>query len=70
LNAALTKAKTDRINKEALYNQVKAADGSAVLDSLPAVQANDYIQKLKTDLADLQRQQAQWRSATTNGIRR
>ena len=59
LNAALTKAKTDRINKEALYNQVKAADGSAVLDSLPAVQANDYIQKLKTDLADLQRQQAQ-----------
>lgn len=59
LNAALTKAKTERINKEALYNQLKAAEGSGALETFPAVLANDYVQKLRADLADLQRQQAQ-----------
>jgi capsular exopolysaccharide synthesis family protein len=59
LNAALTKAKTERINKEAVYNQLKAAQASGTLDTFPAVLANDYIQKLRGDLADLQRQQAQ-----------
>jgi succinoglycan biosynthesis transport protein ExoP len=58
LNGALTKAKTDRINKEALYNQLRAAEGSGALDTYPAVLGNEYIQKLKTDLADAQRQQA------------
>ena len=58
LNGALTKAKTERINKEALYNQLKAAEGSGALDTYPAVISNEYIQKLKADLADLQRQQA------------
>ena len=57
LNGALTKAKTDRINKEALYNQLKSAEGSGALDTYPAVISNEYIQKLKADLADLQRQQ-------------
>src|SRR5262249_54069238 len=57
LNGALTKAKTDRINKESLYNQLKTAEGSGALDTYPAVIANEYIQKLKADLADLQRQQ-------------
>ena len=59
LNAALTKAKTERINKEALYNQLKTADGSGMLETYPAVMSNEYIQKLKADLSDLQRQQAQ-----------
>jgi succinoglycan biosynthesis transport protein ExoP len=59
LNSALTKAKTERINKEASYNQLKAAQGAGMLDSFPAVLSNDYIQKIRTDLADLQRQQAQ-----------
>jgi capsular exopolysaccharide synthesis family protein len=59
LNGALTKAKTERINKEALYNQLKAAEGSGTLDTFPAVLSNDYIQKLRTDLSDLQRQQGQ-----------
>jgi polysaccharide biosynthesis transport protein len=58
LNAALTKAKTERINKEAQYNQLKSAEVSGGLDAYPAVLANEYIQKLKTDLADAQRQQA------------
>jgi capsular exopolysaccharide synthesis family protein len=59
LNAALTKAKTERINKEALYNQLKAAEANGTLDTFPAVLSNDYIQKLRADLSDLQRQQAQ-----------
>jgi capsular exopolysaccharide synthesis family protein len=54
LNAALTKAKTDRINKEALYNQLQAAQASGALDSYPSVLANEYVQKLKTELADAQ----------------
>jgi succinoglycan biosynthesis transport protein ExoP len=59
LKGALTKAKTDRINKEALYNQLKSAEGSGAIDTYPAVIANEYIQKLKADLADVQRQQGQ-----------
>lgn len=59
LNSALTKAKTERINKEALYNQLKSAESSGALDSIPAVLSNDYIQKLRSEVADLQRQQAQ-----------
>lgn len=58
LNAALTKARTDRINREALYNQLRAAEGTGTLDTFPTVIANDYIQKLKGDLSDLQREQA------------
>jgi capsular exopolysaccharide synthesis family protein len=59
LNGALTKAKTERINKEALYNQLKSAESNGQLDSIPAVLSNDYIQKLRSEVADLQRQQAQ-----------
>lgn len=58
LNGALTKAKTERINKEAQYAQLKSAEGSGALDTYPAVLENEYIQKLKADLSDLQRQQA------------
>src|SRR5215510_6035318 len=59
LNSALTKAKTERINKEAAYNQLKSAETSGSLESFPVILANEYIQKLRTELADLQRQQAQ-----------
>lgn len=59
LNSALTKAKTERINKEALYNQLKAVEGTGSLDTFPAVLANDYVQKLKADLSELQAKQQQ-----------
>jgi len=59
LNAALTKAKTDRINKESLYNQLKSMEGTGAIDALPAILSNDFIQKLRSELSDLQRQQAQ-----------
>jgi succinoglycan biosynthesis transport protein ExoP len=59
LNSAATRAKTARIEREALYNQLRSIQNSNALDSFPAVLGNEYVQKLKGDLADLQRQQAQ-----------
>jgi polysaccharide biosynthesis transport protein len=59
LNGALIKARTERINKEALYNQLKSMQASGTIETFPAVLANDYIQGLKTNLAQLQREQAQ-----------
>jgi polysaccharide biosynthesis transport protein len=57
LNAAVTRAKTLRIEKEALYNQLRSIqhDRSA-LDTFPGILSNSFIQALKTNVADLQRQ--------------
>ena len=51
LNRALIKARTERVSKEALYNQLKSMQAPARSDTFPAVLANDYIQGLKTNLA-------------------
>jgi succinoglycan biosynthesis transport protein ExoP len=60
LSTAYTQARTTRIEKEALYNQLANLQSSrGALDSFPAVLANTFIQGLKTQLSDLQRQQAQ-----------
>ena len=59
LNTAATRAKTTRIEKEALYNQLRSIQNSNALDAFPAVLGNEYVQRLKGDLSDLQRQQAQ-----------
>lgn len=59
LNAAVTKAKTERLQKEALYRQVRAIAGDrAALDTFPAVLSDPFIQQLKGQAADLQRQRA------------
>jgi succinoglycan biosynthesis transport protein ExoP len=60
LNAAYTKARTDRFEKEALYNQLNGLQHDrTALDTFPAILSNSFIQQLKSQLADLQRQQAQ-----------
>jgi polysaccharide biosynthesis transport protein len=60
LNAAVTKAKTERIQKEAAYNQIKAVQSDrAALDTIPAVLSNHFIQQQKTELAELQKVEAQ-----------
>jgi succinoglycan biosynthesis transport protein ExoP len=60
LNAAVTRAKTERIQKEAAYNQIKTLQNDrAALDTFPAILSNTFIQQQKGELADLQRQQAQ-----------
>jgi succinoglycan biosynthesis transport protein ExoP len=59
LNAALTKAKTERISKEGLYNQLVALEKDrAALDTFPAILSNAYIQQLKAQVADLQKELA------------
>jgi capsular exopolysaccharide synthesis family protein len=60
LNAAATRAKTDRIASEAQYRQLMGLQQDrAALDTLPAILANPIIQEIKLDLARLQRDYAQ-----------
>jgi capsular exopolysaccharide synthesis family protein len=59
LNGALIKARTERIHKEALYNQLTSMQAAGTIETFPAVLANEYIQGLKTNLAQMQREQAQ-----------
>jgi capsular exopolysaccharide synthesis family protein len=60
LNAAVTQAKTDRFQKQALYNQLQSLGGkNGSLDTFPAILSNSYIQQQKADLAQLQSQQSQ-----------
>lgn len=60
LNAAVTQAKTARLQKQALYNQLQSlVEKGAPLDSFPAILANSYIQQQKAELSQLQTQYAQ-----------
>jgi succinoglycan biosynthesis transport protein ExoP len=60
LNAAVTRARTDRLAKEAVFNQLQAAqrDG-APLDSVPAIASNAVIQQLRAEVGALQRQRSE-----------
>ncbi len=59
LNSAVTKAKTERLEKEALYNQLRGIQNNSVaLDTFPAILSNAFIQQQKAEVADLQRQLA------------
>jgi len=60
LNAAVTRAKTERIQKEGLYQQLQASQSKvSTLDTFPAVLTNPFIQEQKGQLATLQRQYAE-----------
>ena len=60
LQGAVTKAHTDTIEKEALYRQVSSAENNReALDTVPTIANNSYIQQLKRELGDLERQLAQ-----------
>jgi capsular exopolysaccharide synthesis family protein len=60
LNATVTKAKTSRIESEAQYRGILAAQKvPGAVDAFPAILANGFIQQLKGDLAKLQRDYAQ-----------
>jgi capsular exopolysaccharide synthesis family protein len=60
LSAAVTQAKTERFQKQAVYNQLQSLRQSgAALDTFPAILANTYIQQQKADLAQLQSQHTQ-----------
>ncbi len=60
LNGAVTRAKTERMQKESAYNQIVAMHNErAALDTIPAILSNQFVQQQKNELAELQRQQAQ-----------
>jgi capsular exopolysaccharide synthesis family protein len=60
LNSAVTRAKTERVAKQTLYNQLIALQSDpARLDTFPAILLNPLIQQLKSQLTDVQRQHAQ-----------
>jgi succinoglycan biosynthesis transport protein ExoP len=60
LNAAVTRAKTDRLVKETHYQQIQAIKGDpAALESYPLVAGNAFVQTLKAQVAELTRQDAQ-----------
>ena len=58
LNDAATKAKTALVQKESLYNQVKTLTPGASPDTIPAILQNQYIQSIKNQLAELEREKA------------
>ena len=60
LSAAVTQAKTDRFQKQAVYAQLESLRQSGdALDSFPAILSNTYIQQQKAYLAQLQSQYTQ-----------
>jgi succinoglycan biosynthesis transport protein ExoP len=59
LNTAVTLAKTERFQKEALYQQLQSLPTTSALDTFPAILASGFIQQQKTELAALQSQYAQ-----------
>jgi len=60
LSSAVTAARTERIKRQAIYEQLRAAQQSgAPLDTLSPILSNEFIQKLKVDLAELQRERTQ-----------
>jgi capsular exopolysaccharide synthesis family protein len=58
VNDQYTRVRTERIQKEALYNQIKSLPLASVADA-PAVSSNPAVQSLRTRLAELQRQKVQ-----------
>ena len=60
LSEAVTRSRTERIAKQALFDQLRSMQaGNQPLDSFPAILANSFIQQLKSELARLQRERAQ-----------
>src|SRR5712691_9425107 len=55
LNDALIHARTAKVQKEALYNQVKSMSGTTAPDAIPVIAQNGQVQALKTKLNELQR---------------
>jgi succinoglycan biosynthesis transport protein ExoP len=60
LNASVTRATTDRLQKETQYRQIEAIRTDvAALESHPLIAVNPFVQSLKTQASELNRQDAQ-----------
>jgi len=58
LNDAVTRARTERVQKESLYNQVKAISSGTTPDAIPAIATNATVASAKAKLIELQRDKA------------
>jgi len=58
LNDAVTRARTERVQKESLYNQVKAIANGTAPDAIPAIATNQAVANAKAKLIELQREKA------------
>ncbi|HLB45339.1 MAG TPA: polysaccharide biosynthesis tyrosine autokinase [Candidatus Limnocylindrales bacterium] len=56
LNDAVTRAKTNRVQKEAPFNQIRALGPNVSPETIPGIAQNQFIQQIKTRLADLRRE--------------
>jgi polysaccharide biosynthesis transport protein len=58
LNAAVTRAKTERIAKQTMYEQLRAmGDTPSSIDALPVVLQNPALQQLRAQLAELKQRE-------------
>jgi len=58
LNDAQTRARTARVQKESLYNQVKSISSGTAPDAIPIIAQNPSVQDRKSKLSELQREKA------------
>ena len=56
LNDTATRARTARVQKESLYNQVKSIASGTAPDAIPIITLNPSVQAAKGKLSDLQRE--------------
>jgi capsular exopolysaccharide synthesis family protein len=59
LNDTATRARSSRVQKESLYNQVKAISSGTNPDAIPIIATNAAVQTARSKLSDLQRQKVQ-----------
>jgi capsular exopolysaccharide synthesis family protein len=59
LNDTATHARSNRVQKESLYNQVKAIASGTNPDAIPIIATNAGVQSARSKLGDLQRQKVQ-----------
>jgi capsular exopolysaccharide synthesis family protein len=61
LTAAVTRSETQRIEKQAIFERLRGAQGDlASLESFAPVLSNPFVQTLKSELASLQRQRLEF----------
>ena len=59
VNDQYTRARTERIQKEAVYTQVKSLPSAALAESIPAITNHPSVQTLRARVAELQRTRTQ-----------
>jgi polysaccharide biosynthesis transport protein len=59
LNDTATRARSNRVQKESLYNQVKVIASGGNPDAIPVIATNAGVQAARTKLVELQRQKVQ-----------